>query len=77
MTDLEHYLENSIKYIENGGNHKDFFGEPFVEFGKASTGISSDDMWAMAQYAVCTYGRCVKEDTELEMEKKYGYRLDD
>lgn len=68
MTNLEHYTENAISFIENGGEYKDFFNQPLLKELAEETGISLSDMWEIAQYTVCTYKPWVK--TQLRLLRK-------
>lgn len=65
MTNLEHYTENAISFIKNGGEYKDFFNQPLLKELSEETGISLSDMWEIAQYTVCTYKPWVKTELEL------------
>ena len=65
MTNLEHYTENAISFIENSGEYKDFFNQPLLKELAEETGISLSDMWEIAQYTVCTYKPWVKTELEL------------
>lgn len=77
MTNLEHYIENAICYLENNGTYEDFFNQKLLKLGEEQTGISLKDMWEMAQYIVYSYKPCIVRETEERVENKYGYKLDD
>ena len=62
MTDVEHYVENAISFLEAGGEYEEFFKSPMLKYGEQQTSISLSDMWEIAQYVVCTYKPFIEND---------------
>lgn len=77
MTNLEHYLENSICYMENGGTYEEFFNQEILKIGEKQTGITLAQMWEMVQYVLYSYKYSIVEETEERLEKEYGYKPED
>ena len=77
MTNLEHYVENAIWFLEKGGTHKEFFNNIWLQEGERLTGISLPQMWEIAQYVVYTYKPCIESECTEKLIKLYGYEVEE
>lgn len=77
MTNLEHYVENAICFLENGGEYKDFFEDKLLKHGEEQTGISLKAMWEIAQYITCAYKPWLENICTEKLIKLYGYEVEE
>ena len=76
MSNAEHLIENAIIDMENGKSFEDFSSNENNKSMSEMSGIKLDTVWEMAQYIVYTVKPIWESDKAVEMEEKYGYKLD-
>lgn len=77
MTGVEHYVENAISFLEEGGEYEEFFKSPMLKCGEQQTGISLSDMWDIVQYVHCSYRYCIEDECRQKLVKLYGYEVEE
>ena len=77
MTHAEHLIENAILNMEDGKSFEHFASQKHNKTMSELTGIDLRYVWEMAQYVVYSAKPDWLYDKEVEMENRYGYRLDD
>ena len=76
MTNAEHLIENAVFDIEDGKDFEHFSTQKHNKAMSEISGIHLPYVWEMAQYVVWTLKPSWLYDKEVEMENRYGYRLD-
>ena len=76
MTNAEHLIENAICNMENGKDFEYFSSQKHNKLMSEMSNINLSSVWEMAQHIVWSLKPAWLSDKELEMENRYGYRLD-
>ena len=76
MTNAEHLIENAIINMEDGKDFEHFSSQKHNKLMSEMSNINLSSVWEMAQYVVWSLKPVWLSDKEIEMENRYGYRLD-
>ncbi len=76
MTNAEHLIENAIIDMENRKDFEYFSSQKHNKLMSEMCNINLSSVWEMAQYVVWSLKPVWLSDKEIEMENRYGYRLD-
>ena len=75
MSNIEHLIENAICAIEKNKEYEDWLSAWQQKAMLKEVKSDPWEIWQMAIYCYYTYRQSIIEETEDELEKKYGYKL--
>lgn len=80
MTNVEHYIENALCYLEKNHAKEDCFDSFFTNKrlieGERKTGVSLRDMWQIAQYVFFDFRVNIENDLLEKVVEAYGYEVE-